>query len=345
MIVEVKKEKPNFNKYGRYFLSVEAPGDEAEIKEQDVTPVPKANTKIITIKPRKSRVDFGDGAEEDDELDNGMEATPVDDTGATPVPEQPLEQGALPVDMGPDITPLPVAEPVNPTEPSMQEIDPLNPTQPDLGGGEATPVDFTTDVDNSEPIASPVDNLGATPVDAMTPQPAETTPTEATPVVATATPAPVEGDTGAGPDLGTDGNEDDFTAGAEDETGEDMGGDATAGDTGAVGGDKKGPGLEYDSTRKYSLFQNFMSLVNAIDNYIERLEGYMNDDYDMNQVLKTCIDKLREIRELTYDYLMMKFELSSYIQSLIFYQNQVVMIQLVFNILEKGQKISQKKRF
>jgi len=35
----------------------------------------------------------------------------------------------------------------------------------------------------------------------------------------------------------------------------------------------------------------------------------------------------------------MRFEISSYVQSLVFYQNQVVTIQLAFNLLEKGQKI------
>ena len=346
MIVEVRKNKPQ---YGRYFLSVEAPGDEANIEEQDVTPVPKANTKIITIKPRKSRLNFADGADIEDDINNEAldEAQPID-AMASPVDQlyqnNPFDQ-AQPVDFATPIDQTqPVAEPVDTsTEPTVQEIDPLNPTQPDLGNT-AQPVNFADGADIVEPVNSPVDNLGAPPVDAMTPQEAQPV-DQATPVDnGEAQPvdqaAPVEGDTGVGPDLGTDGNEEDFTAGAEDTTGEDQGG-TTPTDT-SVPGDKKGPGLEYDSTRKYSLFQNFMSLINAIDNYIERLEGYMNDDYELNKVIKTAIDKMRELRELTYDYLMMKFEMSSYIQSLIFYQNQVVMVQLIFNMLARGQKISQK---
>ena len=104
-----------------------------------------------------------------------------------------------------------------------------------------------------------------------------------------------------------------------------------------------GPGLEYDSTRKYTLFKNFMSLSNAIDNYISKMELKMGDDANRTAILKTATDKLREINDLCYDYITMKFEISSYVQSLLFFQKLIVMIQLVFEMVSDGNKTLKKQ--
>lgn len=101
---------------------------------------------------------------------------------------------------------------------------------------------------------------------------------------------------------------------------------------------KKGPGLEYDSTRKYVLYRNFVSLNNAIENYATKLSDNLSDDIEKNKVYTKAIEKLNEINELCHDYMMMKFELNSYIQSRLFYQNLIVMVQLVFNLLGKPMK-------
>ena len=153
---------------------------------------------------------------------------------------------------------------------------------------------------------------------------------------------PEEGDeenTGNGPDLGT--GEEDFTSdNPENGTGEE--GIDTATDDGTET-EQKGPGLEYDSTRKYMLFINYSVLLTAIDNYINKLENMTNDDINFNVTIKTVTDKLREIRSLCYDYMTIKFELSSYFQSLLFYQNIIVLIQLSFNLLDKAVKMQKTK--
>jgi hypothetical protein len=93
------------------------------------------------------------------------------------------------------------------------------------------------------------------------------------------------------------------------------------------------PGAEYDSTRKYLLFKEYMSLYNAIDNYIFKLEDSINDDLKANQIIKTAVNKLREIKELIYDYILIKFDNNTYVQSLLFYQNLIVSVQIVFRFL------------
>ena len=100
----------------------------------------------------------------------------------------------------------------------------------------------------------------------------------------------------------------------------------------------KGPGLEFDSTRKYLLFKSFGTLSNAIENYISKLSDCMTDDLERNKVVMKAIDKLKEINDLCKDYMLMKFEISSYIQSLLFYQKLVVMVQTVFGFFGKPSK-------
>lgn len=137
-----------------------------------------------------------------------------------------------------------------------------------------------------------------------------------------------EGDTGDGGDYTDDG-----TDGGGD--GGDDGNPDDSGDSGENNSEQDGPGLDYDSTRKYVLYTNFNSLLNGINNYISKLETLLGEDTEVNHVMKTCVKKLRMIRDLTYDYLIMKYEISSYIQSKLFYTNMIAMIQTVFSVIWK----------
>ena len=46
------------------------------------------------------------------------------------------------------------------------------------------------------------------------------------------------------------------------------------------------------------------------------------------------VTKLREIKDIIFDYMTIRFQLNSYVQSLLFYQKMVVAVQLVFNLLK-----------
>ena len=69
----------------------------------------------------------------------------------------------------------------------------------------------------------------------------------------------------------------------------------------------------------------------------------MCNDTDETSLLKTATDKLREINDLCYDYITLKFEISTYVQSLLFFQKLVVMIQMVFDMVDNGQKNLKKR--
>ena len=102
---------------------------------------------------------------------------------------------------------------------------------------------------------------------------------------------------------------------------------------------KRGPGLEYDSVRKYNLYKEFMKLRTAVDGYITKLEACISDDPRSNQVIKTATERFRELYDLITDYMMMKFELCTYIQNLLFYQRQVATVQLLFALLKETSQI------
>ena len=105
---------------------------------------------------------------------------------------------------------------------------------------------------------------------------------------------------------------------------------------------KRGPGLEYDSVRKYNLYKEYAKLRTAIDGYITKLEACISDDPRSNQAIKTATTKFRELYELITDYMMMKFELCTYIQNLLFYQRQITTVQLIFTLLKETSIMQQK---
>ena len=209
------------------------------------------------------------------------------------------------------------------------------------GGEEPAPAEEPTPTDDTGTEPASVETPTDTPVD----QPADDTGGEVTPPVedtgeAPAEPAP-EGDPNAGGEAPAEGEDAPAEEPVEDDTNfNDMdggGGDTTTSTTTSTdSGDneKKGPGVEYDSTRKYVLFKEFMSLYNAINNYITKLESVINDDIETNRTISEAANRLREIRDLTYDYMTMKYEISTYTQSLLFYQTLIVSVQMVFRLLE-----------
>lgn len=152
------------------------------------------------------------------------------------------------------------------------------------------------------------------------------------------------GEDGTGENTETDdapetGDDTDFADAAGDDTGTtDDGGEAVANQ--GTSDEKAKPGVEYDSTRKYNLFKEYMSLYNACDNYISKLENILKDDTIQNQIIRTSVNNLRDIKDIIYDYMTIKFPINSYIQSLLFYQKMKVSIQLIFSLLKNSKNNS-----
>ena len=296
MIREIIKTPKN--RYGRFFLSTEAPEDETE-NDPDAGII-KSNTKVITVKPsNRNRIDFTAGAE-DDITDDTIDTT-VDD--ATAQDDDMVDTGDVDFTSGAED---------GTTEPPIADAS-EQPTADTIGDDQTNPDTTVGDNPDMNPDTVPAgEDTTPTVDDPENPDAGEETPDD-------------------------DGLEDDvdFTSDAADDGTDDTNANVATGDE--ANGQTKGPGLEYDSTRKYKLFQNYISLINALDNYMAKLESKLIDVYEINKIYRNAIDKLQEVRDLAFNYITMKFEISSYVQSLLFYENLIVMVQLIFEYIEKGQ--------
>jgi len=139
-------------------------------------------------------------------------------------------------------------------------------------------------------------------------------------------------DTG-GDETGEDGPDVDDTEDFTDTGDTDAASDSTPDDS-SNATQPAAPGVELDSARKYNLYKEYMSLYNACDNYISKLENILRNDYEENQIIRMSVNSLREIKDILSDYMTIRFQLNTYVQSLLFYQKMVVAVQLVFKMLK-----------
>ena len=138
-----KKEKP-VNKYGKFFLAEEAPGDE----EEYIPPRPR-NAKIITVKPnRRKTIDFAAGAED---LANDPDIDSVD------------------FDLGDNVDPntdeLPNVDNIF-NNPIINDQLNISNDEPVQNVGDEAPEEFPTDNITNEPsIEEPAEQVDQNPVE------------------------------------------------------------------------------------------------------------------------------------------------------------------------------------
>ena len=288
------------NKYGRFFLATEA--------KPHVSHVHK-NTKVLNISPNRGRrIDFNKAAGGDEDYEED-DTTPAEDEDMddTDFSNMSLEDDDE-EDVGDDETALDTDD----TDFGDIDVDDEENTTDDMGDGTDGP-------DTGDNTDFNTDDGGETQGDAPDTGDADS------------------GGSGDSPDTG-DGTDFTDTNGDQGGDGSDPNGDNpdTNDDPNTDNEDgEKGPGLEYASTRKYALFLNYEILLNALTNYINKLENNIGDDINTNKILKAACTKLREIKDLCYEYMLMKFELDTYVKALLFYQNAVIMIQSVFTLLKR----------
>ena len=270
------------------------------------------------------------------EVDTEDDLPPVDNTGGDDLPEVAPDQNAPNVDAElPDVAPDDTLPEVDDPEMDMDlpDIEPEDPNLPDVdddpAGNNVTvqPSNGNTEGDyaNGEGQAPDPNDPNANP-GGNDPNAVEDF---------TVDPYP-EDNQNAGGDPNADlnaGETEDFTnpdgGGADPNATGDPNADPNAG-----AGTDKGPGLEYDSMRKYILYKEYGRLRISIETYINKLEGTISDDPDANQIIKTATGKLREVHDMLTDYMLMKFEISNYVQNQLFFQRMVVIVQLIFKLLK-----------
>ena len=96
------------------------------------------------------------------------------------------------------------------------------------------------------------------------------------------------------------------------------------------------PGTDFENMRRYNLYKKFMSLSDSINGYTDTLDALVYDDDTLNTVTKITSQKLKQLSEIMYDYMTMKFENDSYTQALLFYHEINAGVRMCFDLLESG---------
>ena len=289
----------NINPYGRYFLATEADND----TEEEATPK-KRNVKVVSAGPDRRRKDFTKIEDEEPEEDTTSNEpdepeTTDDDNDFTDTSDNTEDD----------------------SESSEENVD-----DPDMGDDDTDFTDTEDEPDNGTTTDDSTEDSGnESDTDVNEDEP----PTDDG--------AEDDSNEDDGPETG-DEDETDFADAGED--GEDEGDDTSddSSEDGEDGNADKKVGVDLSSTRKYNLYKEYMSLYNSCNNYIGKLENVIKDDAEVNQVIRLAVVNLRKIKDLIYDYMIIRFSLNSYVQSLLFYQKMVVSVQLVFKMLASIKK-------
>ena len=117
-----------------------------------------------------------------------------------------------------------------------------------------------------------------------------------------------------------------------DDEGADPNADAPATGDGA-GGPQDPNSQDDDAIHKQMLFRRFMDLHESIEGFIKRLEESLNQDIDVNKNYSSVADKLKQLNEFIYDYMVVKFKTASYAKSMLFYQRSLATAHLAIAVL------------
>lgn len=107
--------------------------------------------------------------------------------------------------------------------------------------------------------------------------------------------------------------------------------------------EKGKPGTDFENMRRYRLYKKYMNLYDSVNGYTDTLDALVYDDDEMNTVTKLASSKLKQLAEITYDYMTMKFENDSYTQALLFYKQVNVGVRMCFDLLENRNNNIQKR--
>ena len=151
------------------------------------------------------------------------------------------------------------------------------------------------------------------------------------------------GDDNATDDEDTAGDEGDDAGDDTEDDGnaEDEGGDETADDTtdennegGEEGGDNP---PDEDAVKKFSYYTSYLRLYNVIDTFVDKLQRVVRSTPISNAVVKVCVDKLTEIQDDLYDFMITKYADVPYYQVRNYFETSILAIQYVFELLRNNK--------
>ena len=134
----------------------------------------------------------------------------------------------------------------------------------------------------------------------------------------------------------TDDGEDAGDDTAEDEGGEEDTTDDTADNTeGEDNGEETPP--DEDAVKKFSYYSSFLRLYTVIDTFVDKLQRLVRHTPISNAVVKVAVDKLTEIQDDLYDFMLTKYADVPYYQVRNYFETSILAIQYVFELLKNNR--------
>lgn len=90
-----------------------------------------------------------------------------------------------------------------------------------------------------------------------------------------------------------------------------------------------------EKIHKQNLFNRFMTLRSSIENYSTKLSSIIGIDAEKHAMISEVSDKLTQLSDMMYDYMVIKFKKNSYLESMLFYQRTVAAVNLCLDSLSK----------
>lgn len=149
-----------------------------------------------------------------------------------------------------------------------------------------------------------------------------------------------EGDTTDGPIT----DDTDYTDdGSGDDSAEDSGEDTEApqGDD-----DGKPTGSALEQSQKYILYKKFLKLDENLTMYIKTLNDIITDDAVIMMKYQTVGKNLEKAKNLLSEYMLIKYQSSTYIQNMLFFKRIIAIVDISFNMIAeiKGEKEKNMKK-
>ena len=101
--------------------------------------------------------------------------------------------------------------------------------------------------------------------------------------------------------------------------------------------EEQNPEAEDESYRKYDLFKDFINLKNTLNSYISTLGEMVGDNIEANIVITTVVNNLKDLSKMIHEFMLVKYDNTSYFQAMIFYKSCTTMIELNFDLLKNNK--------
>lgn len=139
-----------------------------------------------------------------------------------------------------------------------------------------------------------------------------------------------EGDSGNDSDGPTDYGSDGADDNNSDNASSDSGNQSSSGYN--DNGDSKGEAL-----RKFHMYGRFTHLYEVIENINEKLRDIVKDDPTQNAVIKRVTGNFNTLHDNLYDFMMVRFQKSSYVELLIYMENALAIAKLNLELLRNNR--------